>query len=226
MAIYGAPSDRSAEVRNADTGGVVEPVGNGFYETKVKPTIDRVGGVVLALLTLPILAGAALLVLVTMGRPVFYSSSRIGLNGERFNLYKLRTMIPDRRHDTQTYDGPERRERHKSEDDPRVLPVGKFLRKTRLDELPQFWNVIKGDMSLVGPRPEMPMIVAGYEDWQHDRHNVKPGVTGPWQISDQNGTPMHECTEMDIQYIKRVSLKNDLAIMVKTPVAMVRRRGF
>jgi lipopolysaccharide/colanic/teichoic acid biosynthesis glycosyltransferase len=97
----------------------------------------------------------------------------------------------------------------------------------RIDELPQFWNVVKGDMSLVGPRPEIPEIVRSYEPWQHQRHMVRPGVTGPWQISHRNGKLMHECTEVDIDYITQVSLIYDLKILASTPRAMIGgRKGY
>src|SRR5690606_8895111 len=128
---------------------------------------DRVLGVLLLLLTLPILLIVVLAVLVSTGRPVFYSHDRVGLNGKQFRLHKVRTMTADRRVEQKQFDGDERRVCHKSRMDPRVGPVGSFLRKYRLDELPQFLNVVKGDMSMVGPRPELPKIVKGYEPWQH-----------------------------------------------------------
>ena len=107
-------------------------------------------------------------------------------------------MIPDRHVGDDVYRGAERRIVHKSEDDPRVTLVGKALRATRFDELPQFLNVVKGEMSMVGPRPELPEIVRRYEPWQHHRHLVKPGVTGPWQVSNHNGDLMYEHTEIDL----------------------------
>jgi lipopolysaccharide/colanic/teichoic acid biosynthesis glycosyltransferase len=104
--------------------------------------------------------------------------------------------------------------------------VGAFLRKWSLDELPQFINVIKGDMSLVGPRPEMVEIVATYESWQHRRHAVKPGITGPWQISERGDKPLHECTESDLDYIDELGFAADLRILALTPLAALGvRRG-
>jgi lipopolysaccharide/colanic/teichoic acid biosynthesis glycosyltransferase len=192
-----------------------------------KPVFDRIVGLALFILTLPILIIAAVLIRLKIGTPIIFQQDRIGMSGETFKLYKLRTMIPDRRHSTVDFDGSDRRLTHKSPDDPRVLPLGKTLRSWRLDELPQFWNVVNGDMSLVGPRPEMPEIVANYEDWQHHRHIVKPGVTGPWQISERNGKPMHQCTETDLEYIKDVRFSTDLSILVRTPIAMIGgRRGY
>jgi lipopolysaccharide/colanic/teichoic acid biosynthesis glycosyltransferase len=106
-----------------------------------------------------------------------------------------------------------------------VTLVGKALRATRFDELPQFLHVVNGEMSMVGPRPELPEIVSRYEPWQHHRHLVKPGVTGPWQVSSQNGDLMYEHTEIDLDYLEQVSFVHDLAILARTPMAMVRRRG-
>lgn len=197
------------------------------YRTHAKRGVDLIVGSILLVLAGPLVLLAMLLVFITLGRPVIYRQQRVGLDGQWFELYKLRTMVPDRRRgESNGYIGPERREVHKSREDPRVGRVGAWLRALRLDELPQFWNVIKGDMSLVGPRPELPDIVAEYEDWQHLRHTVKPGLTGLWQVSAPNGKLMHECTELDLEYISRISLRTDLGILVKTPSAMVRRRGF
>jgi lipopolysaccharide/colanic/teichoic acid biosynthesis glycosyltransferase len=182
----------------------------------------------LLVLASPVILLGAFLVLISLGRPVFYSQTRVGLDGRTFRLHKLRTMSPDRRRDQVTFLGDNRRLTHKSPEDPRVgHPVSRTLRSMRLDELPQLWNVVKGDMSLVGPRPEMPEIVEKYEPWQHQRHLVKPGVTGPWQISNHNGKLMHECTDLDIHYIASISLFNDLRILAATPIAMIgARRGY
>jgi lipopolysaccharide/colanic/teichoic acid biosynthesis glycosyltransferase len=197
-----------------------------LYLRLVKPAADRVLGAILLVLTSPVLAASAVLVRVNIGRPVIHAQTRIGLGGRPFRLYKLRTMEPDRRRSQVDFGSRDRRVNHKSLDDPRHTRVGRLLRSTRLDELPQLWNVVKGDMSLVGPRPELSEIVRKYEPWQHERHLVKPGVTGLWQISDQNGKPMHECTEIDIEYLNRMSFAEDVRILIRTPLAMLgRRRG-
>jgi lipopolysaccharide/colanic/teichoic acid biosynthesis glycosyltransferase len=203
------------------------PESRGLYTRLFKPVLDRIVGLALFILFLPIIAFAAIAIRIKIGAPIFYTQNRIGVDGSTFNLYKLRTMIPDRRQSSGEFEGPERRLTHKSPEDPRVLPLGKTLRSWRLDELPQFWNVVNGDMSLVGPRPELPEIVAEYEDWQHQRHAVKPGVTGPWQISERNGKLMHECTDADIEYINRMRFGTDVSILVRTPMAMFGgRRGY
>jgi lipopolysaccharide/colanic/teichoic acid biosynthesis glycosyltransferase len=193
----------------------------GIYPTLVKPALDRVIGLVLLALFSPVIGLSALAILVTMGRPVFYSQQRVGLDGRVFRFYKLRTMIPDRRTSQLEYIGAERRITHKSHDDPRVTAIGRILRASRLDELPQFLNVVKGDMSMVGPRPELPEIVNRYQPWQHQRHIVKPGVTGPWQISDHNGDLMFEHTEIDLAYLEQIGFLKDMGILLRTPAAML-----
>jgi lipopolysaccharide/colanic/teichoic acid biosynthesis glycosyltransferase len=125
----------------------------GPYERYVKPVIDRLGALVLVVAVAPMILAASLAILVTMGRPVFLRQYRVGRHGKVFPLYKFRTMTPDRRRSQVDFDGPERRRTHKHPEDPRITPVGAFLRKWSLDEIPQFWNVVKGDMSLVGPVP-------------------------------------------------------------------------
>lgn len=196
------------------------------YVLFVKPTVDRFAGVVLLVVLAPFIAVAGLAVYLSLGRPVLYRQRRVGLGGNTFVLYKLRTMAPDRRRRDERFAGPERRRRHKTKADPRVPPVGSRLRSLRLDELPQLWNLVKGDMSLVGPRPELPAIVANYDGWQHLRHSVKPGLTGLWQISDLNGAPMHECTQLDVKYVFKVGPVTDLSILLRTPIAMIRRPGY
>ena len=142
---------------------------------------------------------------------------------EVFRVTKFRTMQPDRRSDEpplpqsdRPFNGEDRRIIHKSEDDPRLTGLGRFLRKWSLDELPQLFNVLAGQMSLVGPRPEMVAIVDRYEPWQHQRHVVKPGVTGLWQVSARSETKMHEATQIDISYIEHISFASDVKILLKT----------
>ena len=119
----------------------------------------------------------------------------------------------------------ERRQRHKSARDPRVTRIGRYLRRSCLDELPQLWNVVRGEMSLVGPRPELPSIVERYEPWQHARHAVSPGITGWWQVNRTADNLMHEATELDIYYVHNHSLLLDLRILVRTFGAVIDGRG-
>jgi lipopolysaccharide/colanic/teichoic acid biosynthesis glycosyltransferase len=197
-----------------------------FYRNHLKPVLDRVIGLLLMIILSPIILVSIALVALSVGTPVIYTQDRVGLDGRPFKLYKLRTMIPDRRSGLGDYIGPERRQTHKSRQDPRVTAIGRLLRAVRFDELPQLWNVWQGDMSLVGPRPELPEIVANYHQWQHRRHTVKPGLTGLWQVSHHNGKPMHECTEVDLEYIATMSFASDFSILLRTPAAMFHRRGY
>lgn len=198
----------------------------GTYERLVKPTLDVLGALVLLIVTAPLFLAAAIAVRVTMGSPVILRQDRVGAGGKVFSIFKFRTMEPDRRRNAVPFVGEDRRRTHKHPNDPRMTPVGRFLRRWSLDELPQFVNVLRGEMSLVGPRPEMVEIVANYEPWQHERHLVKPGVTGPWQVSDRGEKPLHECTEQDIEYLRSLSAWSDLRILALTPLAALGlRRG-
>jgi len=200
----------------------------GAYERFVKPLTDRAGGTILSLLTLPVVVLVVPAIWTTMGRPAIFTQRRAGKHGEPFTMYKLRTMLSDRRVHQLPFEGPDGRLVHKSPNDPRITRLGKFLRKWSLDEIPQFWNVALGHMSLVGPRPELVEIVEGkYEAWQHQRHVVKPGVTGIWQISDQRQGLMYHATQIDMHYLDRISLLTDLKILLLTvPAALGYRRGF
>lgn len=206
---------------------VVPEIGSlSLYQRLIKPTIDRVGGVLFSVLTFPILMIVVPLIWWKMGRPAIFKQTRIGLHGKEFTVYKLRTMLPDRRHNVIAWDGDERRVNHKSPDDPRHTGLGRFLRKWSLDELPQFWNVALGHMSLVGPRPELPHLVARYEPWQHRRHQVKPGITGLWQVSERGDVPMHEATDIDVEYVQSVSFGVDLRVLLMTvPAALGSNKG-
>lgn len=204
----------------ADRGGECER-----YERWVKPVIDRVGAVLLLLLALPVIATVALLVFVRLGRPILFRQSRIGHLGEPIEMLKFRTMHNSRRQRQRPFAGPDRRQRHKAEDDPRHTPLGRFLRRFSLDELPQLWNVVRGDLSLVGPRPELAGVVSRYDDWQHRRHAVKPGITGLWQVTerDERGE-MHLHVQTDLRYIRALSWRADLAILLLTIPAVLGRR--
>lgn len=197
------------------------------YDRCVKPVVDRVGALLIGLLVLPILLVAALAILLALGRPVLYRQRRIGRGGEVFEMVKFRTMQPDRR--ARRHPVPaesDRRRRHKSDADPRHTRVGRALRRTSVDELPQLWNVIRSDMSLVGPRPELEEIVMGYAAWQHERHQVKPGITGLWQVTDRQDSAgaMHLDTATDLRYIEQLSLGTDLSILLRTPRALLKGR--
>jgi lipopolysaccharide/colanic/teichoic acid biosynthesis glycosyltransferase len=197
------------------------------YERWVKPPFDFFGALAMLVFTLPLLIACAIAVRIQFGSPVILHQQRVGRGGRVFTLYKFRTMEPDRRHSQAPFSGPDRRVTHKSADDPRLKPVGRFLRKWSLDELPQVVNVLRGEMSLVGPRPELVELVTSYEKWQHRRHAVKPGITGLWQVSERGDKVLHECTEIDLEYIEEISLWFDLKLLLLTPLAALGLRpGF
>jgi exopolysaccharide biosynthesis polyprenyl glycosylphosphotransferase len=164
----------------------------------------------------PVAAVVALSLRLVDGNPIFFFQERIGEGGRRFRMVKFRTM----RLDAAIY-APTPKSSH----DPRITTLGRWLRRTSLDEIPQLWNVLIGDMSLVGPRPEMPFIVERYNEAQRQRLNAKPGITGLWQISPDRSLAIHENMDYDLYYIRNQSVLMDLAILVKTFVAVVRGEG-
>ena len=193
---------------------------SGAYVRVLKPALDRliaVTAAIVAAIPMVVIAGVVAL---SMGRPVLFRQQRIGRDGVTFEVLKFRTMRPDRRGRQLTVER-DRRTTHKSAGDPRHTQVGRFLRKYSLDELPQIFNVLRGDMSIVGPRPELPAVVERYPQGLERRHAVKPGLTGLWQISARGDGPMHEHGEWDLAYVERVSLRTDLSIMIRTPKAML-----
>lgn len=169
----------------------------------------------------------ALAVKLSSRGPVFFRQQRVGLNGRRFTFYKFRSMVPDaeaRRAELvhlNEMDGPVFKIRR----DPRITSVGRFIRKFSLDELPQMWNVLKGDMSLVGPRPPIPSEVESYEGWQRRRFSVKPGLTCLWQVSGRNQIGFRRWMELDLEYIDTWSLALDLKILLRTVPVVVMGKG-
>jgi exopolysaccharide biosynthesis polyprenyl glycosylphosphotransferase len=172
-----------------------------------KRILDTCLAMVLLVLLAPLLVVIAVLVWHDSPGPALFIQRRLGLNGRIFNLYKFRTMFVD----VPAYDYCPR-----ESSDARITRIGRFLRRTSLDELPQLLNVLKGEMSLVGPRPEMPFIVEGYSAWQRQRLQVKPGLTGLWQLSADRAYLIHENIAYDFYYIQNRSLFMDLAILVHT----------
>lgn len=190
--------------------------GNWIYMEVGKRCLDCVAASVALVLLAPLLLVVALLVRLDSSGPVLFRQERIGKDHRPFTVLKFRTMqhTPGRalvmmRDADGTF-------RHKVRDDPRVTHIGKWLRRTSIDELPQLINVLLGHMSLVGPRPELPEIVEHYAPWQHHRHLVRPGLTGWWQVSGRSDRPMHEHTELDIYYVNNISPSLDLKIILRT----------
>lgn len=196
----------------------------GVYERAIKPVFDVAVGIVMSIITLPIVLVLLPGIWKNLGTPAIYRQTRVGRFGKEFTVYKLRTMKQDRRQRDTDINHEDRRQNHKSPDDPRHVPYGRFLRKWSLDEIPQFWNVALGQMALVGPRPELPSIVARYQDWQHRRHEVKPGLTGLWQVTERGNVPMHEATHIDIEYVDNVTFLGDVRILMRTPGAVLGSR--
>ncbi len=188
---------------------------NRFYFT-TKRIIDLVGTLIGLLISLPLYPLIIFYIKKDSPGPAMIRQKRVGQNGETFTLYKFRTM----RLDTELYAGAPRHS-----DDPRITKAGKILRQYSLDELPQFWNVLRGEMSLVGPRPEMPFIVAKYTDWQKIRLQAKPGITGIWQILGRKDLPLEENIEYDLYYVFHQSFFLDLAIILRTVPHLLFPRG-
>lgn len=150
--------------------------------------------------------------------PIFFSQERIGLNGKKFKMYKLRSMVlnADKLKDELLKQNQTQGATFKMKDDPRITKVGKFIRHYSLDELPQFWNVLKGDMSLVGPRPALEREVKKYSNYDKQRLSAKPGLSGLWQVSGRSELSFHQMVNLDLKYIKKRSIPFDFKITFKT----------
>jgi lipopolysaccharide/colanic/teichoic acid biosynthesis glycosyltransferase len=163
----------------------------------------------------PVMLAIAVVIRFDSRGPVIFRQERIGQNGKPFMVFKFRTM---------TVDSPTFGPKPETFDDDRLTRVGRFLRLTSLDELPQLFNVIRVEMSLVGPRPEQPFLVEQYESWQRERLSVLPGITGWWQVNGRK-QPMHEYVEEDLYYVRNQSLLLDLRILLRTIQVVLRGDG-
>jgi lipopolysaccharide/colanic/teichoic acid biosynthesis glycosyltransferase len=198
---------------SASAAGVLRrgPTRIGPY-ARVRRVIDLMLALFLLVLTSPLQALLALLIRLDSRGPAFFHQERVGQAGALFTIHKFRTMhITAPAYSYKV-----------SIKDPRVTRLGKWLRRTGLDELPQLWNVVRGDMALIGPRPELPFIVNQYEDWQQERHLVRPGITGWWQVNHRNEVPMHLNIDYDIYYVRHMSPKFDIKILWHTMRVMLR----
>jgi lipopolysaccharide/colanic/teichoic acid biosynthesis glycosyltransferase len=196
------------------------PISAGPYLNIVKPLFDASAAFLGLVLLLPVAALVALVVRMDLGPGVLFRQRRVGLGDREFTVLKFRTMLNEVPADARQ--GPCPEHGHKCPDDPRHTRIGKLLRKLSLDEIPQLVNVLRGEMSIVGPRPELPEIVAAYEPWQHERHEVKPGLTGLWQVTERgNGQLMCQSTTPDVVYARTVSLKTDMSILARTVPALL-----
>ncbi|MFC1663303.1 sugar transferase [Patescibacteria group bacterium] len=193
----------------------------------IKRVFDVVGSVILLILFSPLLLITAILIKIDSRGPIIVKLNRIGIHGKKFTFYKFRSMIdnaaalkPELLKYNERKDGP----LFKMRRDPRITKVGRFIRRTSIDELPQFYNVLKGNVSLVGPRPHEPEEVARYEKRHHKLLNIKPGVTGMAQISGRSDLSFEEEVKLDTFYIEHWSLKLDIQILLKTPWAIISPR--
>ncbi len=193
----------------------------------VKRIFDLVIGSLSLVVALPVMALIAVAIRLDSPGPILFKQERIGENGRPFTMYKFRSMYVDA--EERLKEVIHRDENgnvlYKTPNDPRVTRVGRFIRRTSLDELPQLFNVLKGDMSLVGPRPELPWLVEKYENWQRKRFAVPQGITGWWQVNGRSDKPMHLSTEDDLYYIQNYSILLDIIILWKTLTAVLKRRG-
>ncbi|MEQ8843177.1 MAG: sugar transferase [Acidimicrobiales bacterium] len=183
------------------------------YERFVKRPVDLVGGVVLLLVFSPLLIILAIAVAIALGRPVIFPQRRLTRGAVPFTMYKFRSMKPEEPWDESVL-GP--RPHHAPEDDPRHTRFGRLIRRLSLDELPQLINVIRGEMSLIGPRPEMPQVAAEHDIVHHPRHLVRPGMTGEWQVSELRAGFVHMSVHLDALYVGDLTFRRDVGIALRT----------
>jgi exopolysaccharide biosynthesis polyprenyl glycosylphosphotransferase len=197
------------------------------YQRVIKRAFDLVVGSLIQLLVLPVEGIIALLIKLDSPGPVIFKQERVGENGRLFWMLKFRSMDidADQRLEEVLQLDEDGNLIHKLPGDPRVTRIGHFLRRSSLDELPQFFNVLRGEMSLVGPRPELPILVEKYEPWQLKRLAVPQGITGWWQVNGRSDKPMHLNTQDDLYYIQNYSLLLDIQIILKTIWVTMRGKG-
>ncbi len=195
-----------------------------------KRIIDIIGALVGCIILIPLTVCIWIANIISKDNgPVFYVQKRIGKNGKVFTMYKFRSMVvnADKKLKRHLLDNPEANEEFKKyrklKDDPRITPIGKFIRKTSLDEFPQFINVLKGDMSLVGPRPYLPREKRAMKKAYKEIIKVKPGLTGPWQVNGRNEISLEDRLNMDINYIQNEGILNDIKFMFKTVLNMFKK---
>jgi len=203
---------------NTTIKSVVRVKENGLIYNILKRLIDILGSLIGLIILSPLLFIIAILIKVESKGPIIFSQKRVGLNKKEFKMYKLRSMVcnaeelKDKLKDKNEMSGP----MFKIKDDPRITKIGKFIRKTSIDELPQLINVLKGDMSLVGPRPSLPNEVKEFEPWMLKRFEVKPGLTCYWQVMGRNAIDFENWMKLDIEYVNERSFWLDIKLILKT----------
>jgi lipopolysaccharide/colanic/teichoic acid biosynthesis glycosyltransferase len=185
-----------------------------MYQKYFKRSLDFIMALVGLVILSPLLLIIAILVRIKLGSPVIFKQPRPGLNEEVFILYKFRTMTDERDENGELLP-----------DEVRLTSFGKFLRSTSLDELPELWNILKGEMSFVGPRPLLVEYLSLYNDEQRHRHEVRPGLTGLAQVSGRNAISWDEKFQLDCQYVHQVTFRGDLSILAKTVWAVFKQEG-
>ena len=225
------PTVLSSRLAPQTIGGVMTLSVNVLQLTRTQAAAKRACDIAISaaglLLLSALLVGVALAIALTSRGPVIFRQDRIGLRGRPFTLLKFRTMVAgadlmlEKLRDQNEADGP----LFKLRNDPRVTRIGRFLRRYSIDELPQLINVLKGEMSLVGPRPPLAGEVALYSDWQLDRLEVRPGITGLWQVSGRSDLPFEEYVQLDLFYVENWSIAYDLYILSKTIPMLIASRG-
>ncbi len=220
----------SAHTKSDNLSILLPKLGIGLPNRTLKRLFDIVVASVGILMVLPVLVMTAIAIKSDSPGPLLFKQVRIGEGGNPFNMYKFRSMVQnaEQLQDAVTTINSDGKTVHKSKNDPRVTRVGRIIRKTSVDELPQLINVLRGDMSLVGPRPELPKLVNQYEPWQKQRFAVPPGITGWWQVRGRKESKLlHLSTEEDLYYIRHYSFLLDLKIMIMTiPVLLTGKGSF
>lgn len=190
----------------------------GYLYLLSKRVIDILGALFGLIILSPIVILVGILIKIESKGPIIFSQKRVGLNGKEFNMYKFRSMVVNAEElkreliEKNEMSGP----MFKMKDDPRITKIGKFIRKTSIDELPQLVNVLKGDMSLVGPRPSLPNEVKEFEEWMLKRLEVKPGITCYWQVMGRNNIDFEDWMKLDVKYVKERSFWLDIKLIFKT----------
>jgi lipopolysaccharide/colanic/teichoic acid biosynthesis glycosyltransferase len=208
----------------------VEYIELGGFSYWLKGVLDRVTAALLLIVAVPLMAVIILLIKITSPGPAFIKQERVGRFGRPFMFYKFRSMRSDaellrdhlEEHNDHDIDAPLI---FKMRHDPRVTKVGSFLRRTSLDELPNLFNVLKGEMSIVGPRPPLPREVAHYDEYHMQRLSTTPGMTGLWQVRGRSEIPFEDMIAIDLEYIREWSLWLDLTIVLRTPLAVFGGKG-
>ena len=198
-----------------------------IFNTLVKRGMDITGSIIFLILFSPIYFVTVLAILIEDGRPIFYNQIRVARHGRRFKMYKFRSMYRDadkRKADLES-DAMTGGVIFKMKNDPRITRTGRIIRKLSIDELPQLWNVLVGDLSLVGPRPPLPAEVAEYSGWDRKRLDITPGLTCTWQVSGRSDIDFENQVKLDIDYIKHRSILADMILLLKTIPAVMSGKG-